>query len=640
MNNDDKKAASPASIPAAEEKKAMEDMPFVPGGPSVLNDGKVVDVSTSHVKNLFLGSSILQDHVTAIEKDGDLYDRQLHTMVSRKLHSEFTTAMKARILVACVVGKRREMIDFLLRVPGMYTIAEVLKAVLILDAPRQRRALQKKLAALEAKRAANENSVRTVSIARLRTLIHNLEMEGVANSSVSGAFAKKLRRWLGTIPALTLEFYLLSFSTEPWKQLLNIIHAKPSDFSLPAFQSIVYGADAPKDSMIHTAKQVTRENLAELLTKFPQLCHCYSFIRQHLKAQCGHLLKDEDKVRDLQIMGFSEKEARLGVANANGGVGGILNWILEHQHLMHTMIEPEAPSLITTEAKAILGAKAPLEDIIWFYEELACPEVDDAINERLTAGEKIEAVHARANYGKLMERLLLFRERGVKFVDKLLPYAERQLKEISVPRADDMRIAVMGDASGSMEVAIKTASIVGSLLSVAFQADLSFFDTDSYEPLCVPKNAKDAIKVVEGTEAKGATSMAAALWPYYEERRAMDLFILVSDEGENVPKNDLMFAKLFKRYKEEISPECKVFLVSFLEVGDEGKIKESLDAEGIPCEQFRLAPDRPDTSKFDALLGRITLETTALRARWEQVEEALYKGKLSKDAISVVKKFT
>lgn len=66
----------------------------------------------------------------------------------------------------------------------------------------------------------------------------------------------------------------------------------------------------------------------------------------------------------------------------------------------------------------------------WFvlcrwYEELACPEVDDAVQRRL---EKADPV--TLPIGKLLERLLVFKSLNAKFYHDLLKIAEYRLKQI------------------------------------------------------------------------------------------------------------------------------------------------------------------------------------------------------------------
>ncbi len=78
---------------------------------------------------------------------------------------------------------------------------------------------------------------------------------------------------------------------------------------------------------------------------------------------------------------------------------------------------------IPEEAKGIIAKYAPLDTIIWYYEELANAEVDKEIDRRLTAGEL-----PNFGYGKMMERMLLFRSINAPFFKKLMPIAEDRLR--------------------------------------------------------------------------------------------------------------------------------------------------------------------------------------------------------------------
>jgi len=184
-----------------------------------------------------------------------------------------------------------------------------------------------------------------------------------------------------------------------------------------------------------------------------------------------------------------------------------------------------------------------------------------------------------------------------------------------MPAAQDTAVAVFGDASGSMEVAIKCACALGSLFSAVLKADLVFFNDKPFDPPKVPRTAREAIAVVEAVKAGGGTAMAAPLYRYYETKKKVDLFIMVSDEEENTSYQTYRFLDLFQKYKKEVNPSTKVCFVSFLAVGVPGQLKTQFDGAGVVARQLRLDKQRPDTSKFDALLGMITLETAEFEMR-------------------------
>lgn len=106
----------------------------------------------------------------------------------------------------------------------------------------------------------------------------------------------------------------------------------------------------------------------------------------------------------------------------------------------------------------------------------------------------------------------------MKFVPDLIRHAQRRLESVAFDRLNDgdsfLRCAVLGDASGSMEVAIRSSCIIASLLSVALSADLRFFNEQSFAPPVVPRNVDETVKVIDDISARGGTCMASAIWPF------------------------------------------------------------------------------------------------------------------------------
>lgn len=281
--------------------------------------------------------------------------------------------------------------------------------------------------------------------------------------------------------------------------------------------------------------------------------------------------------------------------------------------------DPKKENEIPAEAKHILCENACLEDILWWYDELHSKEAEMEITNRLKNALKNNEIifntnSQRSNYGKLMDKLLTFREKKYKFTEYLIPFAEKQLNKILI-KNNNLKCVIFGDASGSMEIAIKSSCIISSLLSFSLNADLLFFNSNKFKPKVIPRNVKQTINVIETTKAIGGTCMASAIYDYYINKIKVDLFILVSDEGENEKYKEYWFSSLFKKYRMEVNKNCRLFLVSFLNVGENGKINERLKEKGInDHQQFRLHPLNPDTSKFDALLGRIALMLDSMKS--------------------------
>lgn len=508
--------------------------------------------ATALVRGLITGNAQAPQHAAALAKHRDEYLTELGRVLDNGV--ALTPATKARILVAAWVTKNRGIFDELLATPGFVTVAELVKAMQLLDAGRLVRQQRKRLTTLE----ASATAVRPGKLARLRADIANAEQEVLTGGSVTSSFAKRVRRWVSSLPADRLEFFLLMYPTEPWAAIADLAHTSPKDFACKYFQACVFGAEPPADSVVAAARAAKAEDLLTLLHTFPVAGTFYSFL--------------------------------------------------------HKQFDPRTEW--SPAAKAAMARVAPLEDVLYWYHELHCPEAEAVVSQRLVEAEEIEGLRNHSNFGKLMERLLTFLDMKVGFAKLLLPYCQKRLDAVKLPRTD-LKIAILGDASGSMEVAIRSAAILGALLSVSLKAELLFFNDRVVKP-CVaePKTAEDVLKVASGTPARRRTSPAAALRPFYENAKKVDLFVMVTDEEENTPAAGMSFAQMFKAYRKDVHAGAKVFFVSFLPAQiARGRMQADLLQLGIECKAFKFDPRRPDLTKFDSLMGLLTMEANQFDTR-------------------------
>lgn len=257
---------------------------------------------------------------------------------------------------------------------------------------------------------------------------------------------------------------------------------------------------------------------------------------------------------------------------------------------------------LAPEIKAMVAEYEKLTMVIWYYEELECPQVDAVLTRRLEAGEDPELP-----YGKLMERILYMKLSNKPFYALLLPFAERRLKSIKLPL--EPPVVVFGDASYSMDVAIRVSTIIASLLTVLADADIFFFNVNSFAPPNAPSTIPQVLNVALNTKADGLTATACTLKRYYDEKKPVKFFIMVTDEIENEPSGGTFFAQLFYKYYVEVHP-ARLVMVSFLEDPNvKGRMVRALESFGIVPLQFRLDSKRPDLTKLDSLLGLLSAET-------------------------------
>jgi len=203
---------------------------------------------------------------------------------------------------------------------------------------------------------------------------------------------------------------------------------------------------------------------------------------------------------------------------------------------------------------------------------------------------------------------LYFKSLNAPFFKKLMPIAEKRLRQIHLQL--ESPVVVIGDASYSMDVAIRVATVISSVLTALCGAELKFFTGESVDPPIIPKNVPQVLDVATGVKADGLTAPAAALWPYYAAKKIVKFFIIVTDEIENEKYKNFFFPELFLKYYKEIYPS-KIVFVSFLEnPSEKGRMVTALENMGIVPLQFKLDGKRPDLTKLDSLLGLLASEST------------------------------
>ncbi|XP_033112656.1 uncharacterized protein LOC117113434 isoform X2 [Anneissia japonica] len=384
--------------------------------------------------------------------------------------------------------------------------------------------------------------------------------------SVSGALCRHIQRWVRTLSTSKLEFYALYFPKDKWRKLADICHLNPErDFpECTWFLPYCFGAPAPEGSVVSACTELNKANVNELL--------------QNVKIPFAHL--------------------------------------------------KEFKNTLTTDSKITIAKYTSLDTILWNYEDLACPGVNNIILEYL---EKEQTVGLP--YGKLMERLLMLKLRmkqgeSVCFFKKLIPIAEVHLKKIEVPL--QAPVVVIGDMSPSMGVAIRVSTIIASLFAVLTKAKLVFFHQINYTPPSVPKTTNEVLELATTLQTTGSTCPASSLWRFYKNKEVVKTFVVVTDEEENTNYKGYSFTELFKLYYKEVNKARLVF-VSFLRSQHvTGEMVSKLQAEGIEVMQFKLDSQRPDLNKLDNLLGLLSVESAAFDVQVDSVESDICEQGLQK----------
>ena len=466
---------------------------------------------------------------------------------------------KSKALAVSWIGTKDHKLFEFLLGHKQFGFSEVLRALKVLDAPRKVKSYNKKIALLEKNGKTSKKA-----ISKLKKMVHNFGQDCSKDqkTTVSGALSRRIKAWISTLSESQLLFFALQMPKEPWKELADIIHCSPKDFNADWFLPFVFGTALPADSVVSQCSTIAELEGYLLLDLIQTHKIPYSFIRTKLP---------------------------------NG---------LEGEN--------------SIELKKAIARYETLETILWYYEELSngSQEVDNIIGSRLDSGEE-----PQFNYGKFMERLLYFKQLGSSFYPKLIPAAEKRLGEIKLPL--EPPVVVFGDASYSMDVAIRTSTIIASLLTALCDADLRFFNVESYAPPLVPRKVVEVLDVALNTRADGLTAPACSIREYYIQKKIIKCMIIVTDEIENEPSQNFFFAQLFYKYYTEVYP-CKIVFVSFLDdPKKKGRMVNALESFGIIPLQFRLDTKRPDLTKLDTLFGLLASETFGFTERINSIVNSM-----------------
>lgn len=583
------------------------------------------DVSVETDVNLFfLGNASFDQHYTEQENSRCRYCAGIAVMEKNGVGIPQNTRIKA--LAASWARADHELANALLRLRDSYGVVEVLKALTILDSGRRARIIEKRIKMLQ----CQDHKVSNKKMGKLKSDLDNLNALKPKFGSANGTVVKHVKRWVRSLTKEELEFFALHFPKEPWKKLADICHFNPEkDFKdMPWFLPFCFGQSAPEGSMVHRCRDVTGDNVNDLLIE-------YAVPYSHVKE-------------------FKDK--------------------------------------LSNESKARIACnEEKLDTLLWHYEDLQCDEVNLIINERIKNGDLVTLPN-----GKLLERLLLLKkltdnipppidpqiyhdwdwdnqpdgpwgsdqqdsvtngpnkednkdgetemepkEPKIPFYPALISQAEEKLKNIKISL--ESPVVVVGDASGSMDIAIETSCIIAGILTAITSAKLVFFSDDNWDAPFLPKSVEDVIDLAIKTKTVGGTAPAASLYPFYKNKEVVKTFIIVTDEEENGDFEGYRFAELYKRYHDEVYP-AKLVFVSFLYQREEGYMVSELRKLGFSPLQFKFDNQRPDLTKLDNLFGQLSAETSIfddevknmeIQIKDKGLEDVFCKVKMLQDKLKV-----
>eukprot|EP01088_Endostelium_zonatum_P008726 TRINITY_DN21884_c0_g1_i1.p1 TRINITY_DN21884_c0_g1~~TRINITY_DN21884_c0_g1_i1.p1 ORF type:complete len:538 (-),score=139.49 TRINITY_DN21884_c0_g1_i1:42-1655(-) len=523
------------------------------------------------LKKFFLREGNFVEHYDMQKSNEQQYKKVLNFLF--EANTDLSTATRGRILAAAWARHDNELAKSLTSrgvnaQTNKYGVAEILRAIKLLDSNRRIKFLEKKLDKLTNTSTTGDHKVSNTTLGKIRNELNDLKVEQVVVASVTGSLSRYIRKWVGTIPKDTLEYFALSLPKDPWRELADIAHLRNTDFAESWFLDFCYDRPIPGGTLVSECSGWAKKPDSQRLELIEKWKLPYSFIRREVQSNPGLKLSADCKKA-----------------------------IVEYEEM---------------------------NNVIWYYEELKAEGVDDIVKERILDGDL-----PTLPYGKLMQRLLDLKESNSTFYPVLIPIADRMLQTIRLPL--EPPVVVIGDASGSMQVAVKTATIIGGLLACLTNADLRFFNSAPMAVPKIPRSCDDVIEVASRVRADGGTANAASLWQSYEKKEVVNYFIQVTDEEENVAYKGYRWMGLWKKYLAEVNPNAKVVFISFLGENVKGRMVAEYDREKLPYLQFVFNLQRPDLSKLDKVLAMLSSgaadksTTTAIDTKSAPDEEDKYK---------------
>merc|ERR1719158_620152 len=556
----------------------------------------------------------IEDHQQAISASHDTY-----SCVARRAiqHGIVAAAQKARVLSISLANKD---FDCAAAILPHFSAVEVLSAVKLLDQSRQIRATERRIARLHAQ-GANPKKATTFKVCNDRLnkakSTDRCRKGGVAGSTIR--FLKKY--WCRCISSKMLEVDALLLPPDPWVELADLLHLHPTkDFTCDWFLPYCHGTLQQdtlnaEDNLISGMKKCTDVSLIpELLAKVPAAAEVYSAIRKQLlqKGEARLVLPMEARTalaRSMPIQDILWHYDEIGVDEHTHDNKYKLHD--DHHHCEMCAVVENIVAARLRNGEGLFTSRSTVSTVSTCRSALEKQSSADADAEGTSAATAL--LHERRNcFGKLAERLLYFQEKGLmKIVELLVPLAEEKLtalhrlgqghgqgegeeqegeenerekdnknhednnvvmrttakKPTHPQQRQQRRTIVLGDASASMEQAIRVSCIIAGLLAASLGSELLFFRSDVTRPLLpggrsAPSSVAEVMDLVSETHASGATNPATALYELYLHREKVEMVILVTDEEETETCNGMRFAEVFEMYSKEGSPECEVLIIS------------------------------------------------------------------------------
>lgn len=322
----------------------------------------------------------------------------------------------------------------------------------------------------------------------------------------------------------TLLFHLLKYSTSAFREVIDLTHPHPDIFQDKTFQKNVFGE---KGGEIGKIKDLLKK---PSLSNARELIHQYRLPFHYLRAK-----------------------------------------------LPKELFTKLIPDIFEKEALSVL-----IRNYDWFNQYVPSNKTKSLLSERIKRTDSLYM-----NLGELF--LFIKKHRKTfprKIIDKLCIFCDAIIDKASKEINLGEKVAIIGDASGSMDYAIDFATILTSIIyTKTLDAELHFFNREHIYPSIAPKNFDSTLKIVDEVKAEGATAPASVIEDFIAEKKQFNTIIFVTDEKENTRgKQYPNLAAASVDYLHSF-PSTKVI---FLTVGKYQGMSDSLKEKGIQVSRIEI----------------------------------------------------
>ena len=327
------------------------------------------------------------------------------------------------------------------------------------------------------------------------------------------------------LPEEKLRFHLLKYSTDAFREVINLTHPHPDVFQDKTFQKNVYGEKGGIIGMIRDIlKNPTIKDAKKLIYEFNLPFH---YVRSKLPK---------------------------------------------------TFFAKVVPTLFKTESLPVLIRN--FENLVQYVDY---SEVQRLLEERIMKSEKLQM-----NLGELSNFIMkndIALSKRVKLM--LTNYCDEIILNASKEINLGDNIAIIGDASGSMSFAIEFATMLATIINFRSRnSDLVFFNNLLFRPIKIPENFTEVQDYVKKNKARGSTAPALVIEEYLKKKAKFDTLLFITDEWETMKgKKYANIGAACKAYT-QFSPNTRFI---FLTIGKGNDMSRKMDQYGVPFVRLEIS---------------------------------------------------